>query len=280
LRIQRVVNSDAAAAAALTIHNSANFTYSGSLGGTASGSVSAASTPGSTNGDNFSLIKSGAGTFTASGTLTYKGNTTVNQGMLTLGSANGNNQSSSVTIASSGATLNLAFTGTDTVGKLFIGGSQMAAGVYEAVGNPGSGIEISQITGTGTLTVTSGPLVGYELWKSVNGTNQSFDQDHDTDGVQNGIEYFLGGASGNANGFTAVPGVTQSAEVYSITWTKAADYTGMYGSGFVVESANAVGGPWTAETLGAAVTISGNNVKYTFPAGGPRKFVRLRVVEP
>ena len=38
-------------------------------------------------------------------------------------------------------------------------------------------------------------------------------------------------------------------------------------------------GTWTPETLGVHVTISGNDVTYTFPSPvGVRKFAKLKVV--
>ncbi|NDC76060.1 hypothetical protein EBZ70_12495, partial [bacterium] len=104
---------------------------------------------------SLSLTKSGSGSQTFSGSTTYSGNTTVNEGTLSLPNDNPNNDASSVTIASTGAFLDLNFSGSDTVGTLFIGGVQKAAGIYKAIGNAGSGIEIAQITGPGTLTVLS-----------------------------------------------------------------------------------------------------------------------------
>ena len=46
---------------------------------------------------------------------------------------------STVTIADTGATLDLNFSGTDTVEELFIGATPMANGVYKASGQSGSG---------------------------------------------------------------------------------------------------------------------------------------------
>jgi autotransporter-associated beta strand protein len=288
LRIQRIVNSNVSAAATLTVNNSGDFTFSGSLGGGAVGSVSPSSTPGSTDGNNFALTKGGAGLLQLTGSLSYSGNTIVNQGILSLGSANPNNETSTVIIAATGAKLDLAFQGTDTVNELFIGDALMPAGVYEAVGNPGNGIEIAEITGTGTLTVSTGytpPLVGYDAWKSNNGTNQPIDGDHDGDGVPNGIEHFLGGDE-NTTGFTPLPDVTGGAGALSVTWTKGAGYTGGYGTHFTVETAFNFKGVWTTETAapepGATVTFpTPDTVRYTFPASaGRKKFVRLRVAAP
>lgn len=286
LRIQRIVNSNISAAAVLTINNSGNLTYSGSLGGSANGSVSGTAMPGSTDGNNFALTKGGVGTLTLTGSNTYSGDTTVNQGILSIALANTGNQASRVAIANTGATLNLAFTGTDTVKELFIGSTLMAAGVYEAVGNPGSGIEIPQITGPGTLTVTTGAVVGgYEAWKTTNGTSQPIDGDHDGDGVPNGVELFLGG-SGSTTGFTPLPVAAPSAATFSITWTKGGNYLGVYGTHFTVETSDSLTGIWTTEPAApepnATVTFpTAGTVRYTFPSpANGKKFARLKVVGP
>ena len=60
----------------------------------------------------------------------YAGNTTVNSGTLSLGADNSSNNASTVTIAATGATLDLNFAGIETVDKLFIGGVQQNAGDY------------------------------------------------------------------------------------------------------------------------------------------------------
>jgi autotransporter-associated beta strand protein len=195
----------------------------------------------------------------------YSGNTTVNSGKLTLGAENASNNASTVSIAATGATLDLAFTGTDTVDKLYIGGIQQAAGVYSS--SHASGV----FTGTGTLTVSSGPL-GFTAWTAANAPNQSLADDHDNDGVDNGIEYFMG-LSGS--GFTANPGVVGN----SVTWTKGASYTGTYGVQFVVQTSTDLS-TWFSAPLGTGagqVDVSGSNVTYTLPSGGGKTFVRLKV---
>ena len=106
LRRQRVVNSNISAPATLTINNSSNQTFSGNLGGAADGSVAASAMSGSSNGNNFSLTKSGAGTFTLSGANTYSGGTTISGGKLIAQSSNTALGASSVSVASP-ATLQL-----------------------------------------------------------------------------------------------------------------------------------------------------------------------------
>jgi autotransporter-associated beta strand protein len=99
------------------------------------------------------LIKNGSGPLVITGSSSYSGNTTVNAGTLQMNSANTGNDGSVLTIAAAGATLNLNFTGTDIVNKFFIGSTQMAAGIYKAVGSAAVGLELAKLTGTGTITV-------------------------------------------------------------------------------------------------------------------------------
>jgi fibronectin-binding autotransporter adhesin len=220
LRIQRVVNSNISAAATLTINNTANLTFSGILGGGANGSVAASAMPGSSNGNNLGIAKGGTGTFTLTGANTYSGNTTVNQGILSLGTANTGNDVSNVIIAASGATLHLGFAGTDTVDKLFIGTNQQPAGIYGAVGSASPVIGIPQITGSGTLTVTASALPpGYATWALGNAGGQDAGLDYDSDGVPNAIEYILGGTS-TTNDLAKLPTASSQGSNFVFTFIR------------------------------------------------------------
>jgi autotransporter-associated beta strand protein len=210
-----------------------------------------------------------AGSVFTLGAPGYSGDTTVISGTLKLETPNANNQSSAVSIASTGAILNLDFSGTDTVDKLVIGGVQQPAGVYKATDNPDPGTGIAQITGPGTLTVTSSPSAGYAAWQAANAPGQTVDQDHDGDGVVNGIEYFMGESGAS---FTAYPVLDATNK---ITWPMGAAYTGAYGTDYVVQTSADLDS-WSSVSAGDVTIIAGSSVSYTLTGQGPR-FVRLAV---
>ena len=92
--------------------------------------------------------------------------------------------------------------------------------------------------------------------------------------------FFLGGTT-STTGFTTLPGVAKTNGALSITWVKSATYSGIYGIDYRVETSDTLTGNWIPETLGGNVTVSGNEVKYTYPVPlGTRKFTRLRVTGP
>jgi hypothetical protein len=128
------------------------------------------------------------------------------------------------------------------------------------------------------VTKWIGASGGFSGWQLANGTTGGLDEDHDGDGVANGIEYFLGGDA-ITTGFTPLPGVVTTGGVRSVTWTKAASYSGAYGTDFWVETSATLAPPWTQEIAGGNVTITDNEVKFTFPAG-TENFARLKVTGP
>jgi autotransporter-associated beta strand protein len=220
-----------------------------------------------------------------SGANTYPGNLTVNAGVVRLSNApdplnaNTANDASTVTIASTGATLDLTFTGTDKVDKLVIGSTQQANGVYGKVGSALPVIGISQITGDGTLTVGDVTPAGFSSWitgtfanGTVPGGQQGPNDDFDKDGISNLVEYAIAGQD---------PTVGNSAistfNAGTLSFSKRLDATGIT---YDIESSTLLtAGSWT--TLAKPPVVeSASAISFTFTLGTPvTNFARLKVTQ-
>lgn len=238
-----------------------------------------------------SLVKTGTGTQTLSGANAYTGTTTVSQGTLAFV---GGSMTSPIT-ASAGASLSFDTSATTTstssldisAGTIKITGTPSAAShtlFTAATGITGTPVLHAPVPGY-VLKVVGNSLVleqaGYGSWAALNGAGVNLNEDHDGDGVPNGVEYFLGGPSSNTTGFTALPGVTDTAGTLSVTWVMGSGYAGTYGTDFTVETSDTLSGVWTRENLGANVAVTGSSVKYTFPTPmSSKKFTRLKVTGP
>lgn len=241
------------------------------------------------------LTKTTAGTLLLAGTIGYAGDTTVSEGTLTLSSAaspanaNANNDASTVTIAATGATLDLAYTGTDLVDKLFIGAGQLAAGTYGKVGSISPVIGIPQITGDGTLTVASG--TNYASWIAgfgLTGDDALGGSDPDFDGIDNAVEMVLGGnpATGmdtallptlelvtNPTGTGPIP-----AGDYLLFTYRRSDLSVAAGVMSDCETDTDLVAPWTAATGAPGVVIEvDNNFTFSPPAAADTDRVRVYV---
>ena len=235
-----------------------------------------------TGGGALALLKEGNNTVTLTGTNTYTGDTTVNAGTLAV---DGDSIANSGKLVIAGGMVNA--TGSETVNTLFFGATQQAAGTWGSSSSAAVApfVDDTRFSGTGVVVVTAGPAPssGYAAWQTANSTAQAANLDHDNDGVSNGVEHFLGG-TGNTTGFTTpLPGVTNTAGTLSVTWGRHPDFPGFpgnYGTAVIVETSATLADPWTpaVEGVGAGfVEITGNDVKYTFPAG-TKNFARLKVV--
>jgi fibronectin-binding autotransporter adhesin len=242
-----------------------NNTRSLYLRGAGDGEITGGFNKGSATTAN--LTKEGTGTWTLSGTSSYNGDTTVSGGTLSLGQVNTANDASTVSIAS-GAVLNLAFAGTDTVNKLFINGVQQPAGPYTSAHPSGA------FTGGGTLQVSSG--AGFSSWitgtfanGTVPGGQQGPNDDPDNDGISNLVEYAIAGldptvSNGSIGTFSGL----------TLTFTKrsplATDIS------YVIETSPDLQNPWSAQvTQGLGNTDPA--ISYLLPTGGGKLFARLKV---
>lgn len=254
--------------AVLTVNNATDFITTGVNTGTNNIVLTGA----------LSLTKQGAGTLALNGVNSYSGDTTVNEGILSLTKANsaldantGNDGSTISIAATAGAALDLAYTGTDEVNALYIGGVQKAAGVWGSATSGAANID-PKLTGSGTLTVATGPVVGYTAWAATNANGDEADVDTDSDGVSNGVEYFMNAAAG----FTANPQLNASD---SITWPNGGNIpASAYGTQFVIQTSSNLT-IWTDVPVGDLTTNTngpGGSLSYTLTGASPR-FVRLKV---
>ncbi len=215
------------------------------------------------------LTKLGGNTLTLSGVNTYTGPTTVTGGVLAV---KGSSIANSNKLVLDGGKVDL--TGAETVGSLFFGAVQQAAGTYSATGAGGT-IASSNFTGAGTLIVTSGPPVvsGYSTWASANAGSQTADLDFDKDGVPNGVEYFMGQTGST---FTANPPVVTIGAVITVTWPR--DPAAVATFKVQISDSLAAGGWTDIVPPNASIDQSNpNQVTYTLPSGAPTKFCRLSV---
>lgn len=107
----------------------------------------------------------------------------------------------------------------------------------------------------------------YSDWSSANAGGGSASQDFDNDGVQNGVEYFMG-EKGSL--FTPNP----QAVAGLISWPHSSAAVGASFKVWTSESLTT----WTDVTLDAV--DSAGTVKYTIPTITPKLFVRLEVTAP
>jgi autotransporter-associated beta strand protein len=228
--------------------------------------------PGTLSGD-LNLVKSGGFTQTFTGTLSYSGDTTVNGGTLSLGKINSNNEASTVTIGPGGI-LDLAFTGTDIVDKLFIDGVQQPAGDYTSADPSGA------ITGGGTLQVTTGPSANdYDDWATGFSLVGGPTDDDDNDGISNEDEYAFGL---NPTSGSSVNPITQQLDQATGVFKYTRRNSTVFSTGltYSYEYSTSLTGSWTPFTPTSETSDDGDpteTITVTVPASlltEPKLFVR------
>jgi autotransporter-associated beta strand protein len=226
------------------------------------------------------MVVGASGNVTLNAANTYLGDTNVLGGTLIVTGGNAIPDNSSLKITTGGLVDSNGTT--EAVSALFFDGVQQANGTWGATGSGAANINDTFFTGSGVINVV--PYVapsGFATWQAANSTTGGLNEDHDNDGVTNGVEWFLGG-NADTTGFTPLPGITNTAGTLTVTWTQSADYPGIYGTDFRLETSATLADPWTPATEGIGagfVEINGNDVKFTFPAG-VKNFARLVVTGP
>jgi len=176
-------------------------------------------------------------TLILSGSNTYTGPTTVLAGTLSISSAF-LADTSTLTIAS-GAVMNLNFSGSDTIATLVLGGAIVPAGTYNSA-HPTYG---AYFTGAGSLIVTSGP--SFDNWintfTSLSLQDRAATSDPDHDGINNLLEYALGGNPTLAS-LAPWPLPHTTTGKLALTFTRTLSTTDLT---LTVQAADSPAGPWT-----------------------------------
>jgi autotransporter-associated beta strand protein len=202
----------------------------------------------------------GTNIVTLSGNNAYSGETRVQTGTLKL-TGNARIHDASTVRVETGAVLQLDFTGTDTVGALYLGGGKMPDGTYGSLTSTAAN-KSAYFSGNGILQVGS-----YASWAALNGVTGGPNGDSDNDGVRNLVEYALAdaGERGVLGGKT-------------ITFTKrGAPYGGDLT--YIIEISYTLGANSWAPAVTHGPAQQDSVISYTFnPNSGTREFARLKVV--
>jgi len=221
------------------------------------------------------LVKSGAGTQILNGNNTYSGNTTVDAGTLKLAQP-ALADSSAVAIAS-GARLNLAFTGNDTVAALVLGGTAAGSGILNATTHP------AYFAGTGSLRVVGPDPFANWIGDSYPGVADPSvagpAADPDGDGIANLLEYAAGSSPSEPS--AALGDLTGNGGVLEFTYRKSQSATGIT---MEVEWSDSLApGSWSTSGVTQTVLTPASDpqtITAIVPAGNSgKRFVRLRVTK-
>jgi hypothetical protein len=157
----------------------------------------------------------------------------------------------------------------------------MAAGVYGKLGSASPIIGIAQITGDGTLTVATGPAIGFAAWITgtfANGAvpidRQGPKDDFDNDGIPNLIEYAIAGQDP-----TVGNPIIGSFTANTLSFTKRDGTSGLTYA--IVQSTDlGLADDWTEVPAGESYVNNATTISYILtPPTPPENFIRLQVIQ-
>ncbi|MEI7908753.1 MAG: autotransporter-associated beta strand repeat-containing protein [Verrucomicrobiota bacterium] len=264
-----------------------------------------------------SVLKSGTGTLTLTGTNTYSGATTVNDGALIVASTGGltfkptTDEVSNKVTGTGAVTLDGGFTIDLSTADATVGNSWTLVDVttltatfgtdFHVVGftetSPGSGVwtqgssapKWTFTKSTGKLTY--GIVSDYDNWAHAqgltgtagSGLDPAFNADPNKDGIQNGMAWILGaGALGNpASNLLKLPAVSRD-ETGALILTFDRLAASQASAPMVVQYADDPGaGPWTELAAGASGGTDGNiTIAVTTGGGSTTDYDRISVTIP
>lgn len=224
-----------------------------------------------------SLKKTGPGTMSLEASNTYTGDTIVEGGELTV---NGDAIADTNKLVLDGGKLGL--TADETVNTLFYGGTQQLAGTYGSTSSTASIKDDSKFSGTGVLTVTTGPVTDpYLSWSAVivDANDRDRTDDPDADGFTN-LQEYLFGTSPIANNGTLSSVETSGANLI-IRWSERASGT------YILQESGTLENPWATSAIVPATALDQSglySVDYVrkeaiVPIDNARKFVRVEATE-
>jgi hypothetical protein len=118
-------------------------------------------------------------------------------------------------------------------------------------------------------------LAGYSAWAQANALGETMGQDHNHDGVPNGIKYFTGlsGSESTAAG----PTIDSNLKV---SWPRAASYAGVYGTDYKLQTSLDLVNWTDVPALDPALNDGSTLLEYALDSDQPRSFIRLVVTGP
>lgn len=138
------------------------------------------------------LFKLGTGSLLLNGPSGHTGDTEIDEGSLILQSMD-LSDFHTLRIHGSNARLRMEHGRVDRIARLVIDGAIQPAGIYQPAGSSGSGFPTDRLEGNGSLMAQYGPDdFLFSDWGDAHPEAAAFNEDHDGDGLPNGIEHVLG----------------------------------------------------------------------------------------